>query len=526
MADFVLLRFCTFVIRVPISHHHFWKLIVKYSRCHLAVGIWLLLAAVSWAQSKPDAKSSLLLELEKSNSKEVESLPLTTLDSPANSRTEIEELLKPTATAEKSTAEPSSRPSVTEAPLEYGVKSLFDSMHQPGKSGKSWYEKISLRGYTQFRFNRTTGQDDKSAAPYLFGDRSINGNAENFSIRRLRLILFGDISEHLGLYIQPDFASTPQGSTNSTFFGQLRDAYADVYLDTTKIHRLRVGLSKVPYGFENMQSSQNRGPLDRTDALNSAVSPNERDLGVFYYWTPVEKQKLFRDLVDGGLKGSGNYGIFGFGVYNGQGGSQTEQNLNLHGVARVTWPWELPDGQIMETSLQGILGDSVVSGSAIRPLGKGDFATPKGAGGNTGFRDSRVAGTFVWYPQPFGFQAEWNYGEGPGLNDKQTAIDVRTLHGGYLMTMYRYDTVDYGIVMPYVRWQYFDGGYRSLANAPYGEHKEWNIGIEWQIRKEMELVVEFDMVDGPNLNTSSTSRSQQYRNFEGNLVRIQFQMNY
>ena len=44
----------------------------------------------------------------------------------------------------------------------------------------------------------------------------------------------------------------------------------------------------------------------------------------------------FKDLVDGGLKGSGNYGIFGIGLYNGQGLSQLEQNLNPHVVTRFT----------------------------------------------------------------------------------------------------------------------------------------------------------------------------------------------
>lgn len=410
--------------------------------------------------------------------------------------------------------------------LETPIKSLFDSIHDPSKKGKHWYEKLSLRGYTQFRFARTLDQDLQGAAPFLFGDRSINGNAENFSIRRSRFILFGDVTEHLGVYFQPDFASTPQGSTNSTFFGQFRDAYGDVYIDKEKVHRFRVGLSKVPFGFENMQSSQNRGPLDRTDALNTGVSPNERDLGVFYYWTPEEKQKLLKDLVDGGLKGSGNYGIVGFGVYNGQGGSQFEQNLNLHVVGRVTWPWQLPSGQVVETSVQGYMGDEVVSGSAIRPRGVGAAATPRGTGGTRGHRDQRVAGTFVWYPQPFGFQAEWNVGEGPGLNDAQTSVGVRSLHGGYLMAMYRWDTMDHGIVMPFVRWQYYKGGYRSLANAPYGTHDEWNIGIEWQIRKEMELVVEYDLVNGPNLNAINQSRAVSYRNFDGGLLRVQFQLNY
>ena len=36
-------------------------------------------------------------------------------------------------------------------------------------------------------------------------------NAENFSIRRARLILFGDVSDHLYLYFQPDFAEHPAG---------------------------------------------------------------------------------------------------------------------------------------------------------------------------------------------------------------------------------------------------------------------------------------------------------------------------
>lgn len=417
-------------------------------------------------------------------------------------------------------------PTVTTTTPEYSLKSLFDSIHDPSKKGKSWYEKISLRGYTQFRYGRSIHQGIESASPFLFGDRSINGNTENFSIRRARLILFGDVSEHLGLYIQPDFASTPSGSTSSTFFGQLRDAYADVYIDKEKVHRLRVGLSKVPYGFENMQSSQNRGPLDRTDAINTGVSPNERDLGVFYYFTPEDKQKLFRDLVDGGLKGSGNYGVLGFGVYNGQGGSQFEQNMNLHAVARITWPWQLPDGQVVETSLQGYIGENVVSGADIRPLGVGDELTPKGAGGTRGFRDQRVAATFVWYPQPFGFQAEWSAGEGPGLNDDQTEIGVRPIQGGYFMTMYRWDTQHVGILTPFVRWQFYKGGYRSQPNAPYGRHDEWNFGLEWQIRKEMELVVEYDLVNGTNLSAQNKKGVVSYRDFDGGLLRVQFQINY
>ncbi len=410
---------------------------------------------------------------------------------------------------------------------DYGLKSLFDSLNPRDAKRKPWYEKLSLRGYTQFRFGRSLYQDALGGDPSLFGDRSINGSAENFSIRRMRLILSGDVSDHLGIYIQPDFGNTPAGGIN-TFFGQLRDAYGDVYLDKEKVHRVRVGLSKVPYGWENMQSSQNRIPLDRSNPLNSSV-PNERDLGVFYYWTPEDKQKLLKDLVDGGLKGSGNYGLFGFGAYNGQASHILEQNQNLHLVARLTYPFRLADGQVVEASVQGYTGEFVPEGAAIRARGRGAAITPAGtraAGERAGHLDQRIAGTFVWYPQPFGFQTEWNWGTGPGLNDAQTAVVERSLHGGYALAMYKIETCSYGIVTPFTRWQYYRGGYKSIANAPYGTHRELALGCEWQIRKEMELVAEYGFVDGVSLTAVNQAGVTPYRNYDGGVLRIQFQINY
>jgi hypothetical protein len=421
----------------------------------------------------------------------------------------------------------------------YGLKALFDSLHPKGEKSK-WYEKLSIRGYTQFRFERTLyseggqpggfGASDPTGVPVaILGDRALTGEAEGFSVRRGRFILFGDVSPHLGIYAQVDVANTPPGSSTTTMFAQMRDLYADVYVDKTKIHRFRVGLSKVPYGWENMQSSQNRVPLDRTDPINSGVSPNERDLGVFYYWTPEEKQALLRDLVDGGLKGSGNYGIFGLGIYNGQGGSQLEQNRNLHVVSRLTWPFQLPSGQVVEASIQGYTGEVVVAGSPIRPLGRGASRTPTGTqatGDRRGHRDQRIAATFVWYPQPFGFQAEWNYGEGPGLNDAQTAVIVRPLSGGYVMAMYKHDTHKYGVYTPYARYQYYDGGYKSIVNAPYGISQQWDLGIECQFYKELELVVEYNFLNNVSLTAIDRANTQSYRNFTGGALRFQCQVNY
>jgi hypothetical protein len=411
------------------------------------------------------------------------------------------------------------------------LPSLYDSIHpfpDPLKKASKWYDKMSIRGYTQIRFDRTLDTEPGSAEANVFGDRGINGRAENFIIRRLRFIFSGELNDHVYFYIQPDFGSTVQGVTGSTFFGQMRDAYTDIYVDKEQVHRFRIGLSKVPYGWENLQSSMNRIPLDRTDAMNTAVAPNERDVGIIYYYTPEDKQKLLKALVDSGLKGSGNYGIFGLGFYNGQGGAVPELNLNLHTVARFTWPVQLDwsNGQVVEASIQGYRGDYVVTGAQIRPLGKGAAITPTGTGGSSGILEQRAALSFIFFPQPIGFQAEWQVGEGPGLNDAQTAVIRRPISGGYVMSMYRYDSHGLGIFMPYVRYQQFTGGYRNVANAPYGHQRQVDIGLEWQLFKEFEIVTEYSIVNTPNFTASSAANTQSFRDFEGSIFRVQFQFNY
>lgn len=393
---------------------------------------------------------------------------------------------------------------------------------------KKWYEKFNFRGYTQIRSNETVWQERGTAEATLVGDGAVGPN-QNFSIRRARLILSSDLSEHLSVYFQPDLAITPPGSSDGTFFVQLRDWYGDVHLTTDKVHRLRVGLSKVPFGFENLQSSSNRLAFDRTDAINSPVSRNERDFGVFYYWTPEHYQQLFKRLVDDGLKGSGNYGIFGLGVYNGQGGAFLEQNDNLHAVARATYPIEFENGQILELSTQAYTGKFSVNSAPIRPLGVGNSFRPINTietNGRGGLIDERVGWSAVWYPQPLGFQAEWNIGRGPGLTDQQTAVVVRDLHGGYIQTMYKIDTCRHGTVIPFVQWTYFRGGYRSQRNAPYVDINEWHFGCEWQISKALEFTVQYTQTDRTNTNPIDRAGAVSYGQFVGGLLRFQLQMNY
>lgn len=374
---------------------------------------------------------------------------------------------------------------------------------EPGQPlGQKWYDRISLRGYTQFRFNRIGNPDWNLVSPQ--GDKSIGGG-NSFFIRRARLVFSGDITDQVYIYIQPDMASTPDGGT-ATHFLQLRDLYADIYLEANREFRIRLGQSKVPFGFENMQSSQNRLALDRNDALNSPVK-DERDIGLFFYWAPQEIRKRFKYLVDSGLKGSGDYGLIGLGAYNGQNANRPDLNRKLHYVARATYPFLLPNGQYIETSLQAFTGRFVVGTAA----GGTPAVTPTAA---ADYKDQRWAASLIVYPQPIGFQAEFNQGTGPRLNDARNAVIDGEVEGGYAQVMYKYHNI-----IPFVKAQYYNGGRKSDSNAPMQKIRELELGTEWEVIKMVELTGSFSWSD-------RTTGKDPYGNLKGNLIRLQAQINY
>lgn len=342
-----------------------------------------------------------------------------------------------------------------------------------------WYERISLRGYTQFRYTALLEKD--GADWFAPADRSVRDNA-GFLIRRGRMIFSGDLSDHLSIYVQPDLNASP---TDGDFSLQLRDLYADVALDKKKEFRFRLGQSKVPFGWVNLQSSQNRIPLERPDAINSAVE-GERDIGVFFYWAPAEIRERFRNLIKDGLKGSGDYGVFALGMYNGQGLNRLDSNDNLHVVSRLTYPFELPNGQFIEPGIQGMYGRFVVRRSAIPTGPDGEDLTPEDFEG--GRVDRRAAVTFVLYPQPIGFETEWTIGDGPRLVAGDTRIGTRSFWGGYVQAHYR-TPFPWGSFIPFVRWQYEDGGRKFARNAPRARLNEVDFGIEYAPISELEMTL-------------------------------------
>jgi phosphate-selective porin len=383
-------------------------------------------------------------------------------------------------------------------------KPTVKEMPSPLPTTKKWYEQISLRGYTQVRYNRLLETNPNLRCEQC--DRSWGDNT-GFGIRRLRMIFFGNVHERVYIYIQPDFASAV--STTAQNFAQIRDAYFDLSLDKKKEFRFRVGQSKVPYGFENMQSSQNRTPLDRNDALNSAVA-NERDLGTFFYWAPQKIRERFSYLVSSGLKGSGDYGVFAFGLYNGTTANRAETNNNLHMVTRLTYPFKLKSGQIIEPGIQAYRGKVNVAVTNAEVKGTSKFL----------YDDERIAGTLRVYPQPIGFTAEYNIGTGPEYNPATNSVEQKPLKGGYAQIEYMLKKGQH-LFLPFVRYQYYNGGKKHEVDARMHRVRETEIGIEWQPFKNFELVAMYTISDRTFQDAAKPVNQQ-----SGSLLRLQAQFNY
>ncbi|WP_054107449.1 porin [Novosphingobium sp. AAP83] len=473
----------------------------KAFRAALVVSVFLSAAGVAQAQSTPQDSDAKIADLQRQ------------VD-------ELKAIVRAMQTAQV-TAPPvvSATPDTTAQPVQVAAAASVPApAPAPSEKKKGWYDKLQIRGYTQLRMNEILS-GPKTAPTGVsrlrsVQDSGINENG-NLSIRRARLVLQGDISNRVSLYMQGDLASSVAGQSSGEsrlHYFQMRDAYADVFLDEAKTFRVRFGQSKVPFGWENLQSSQNRIPLDRTDAINQPV-PGERDLGVVAYYTPPKIQAIWDDLAKDGQKLFGNYGAVGFGIYNGQTTNRTERNGTYMMVGLATMPFKLDglggifEGQVAEIGVSGII-------NKFRPeLRSGGVSA-------TNFTDNHVGVHAMIYPRPFGIQAEWKWGTGPQWNPVTGAIDEGDSTGGYVMTMYRMPKTGIGQFIPFARWQRYRGGWKAVANAPQLDGEEYELGVEWQPMKEFELVVSY-----ANIN-SREADDRRFGRAKGEVLRAQVQWNY
>jgi predicted porin len=216
-------------------------------------------------------------------------------------------------------------------------------------------------------------------------------------------------------------------------------------------------------------------------------------------------------LVSNGLKGSGDYGVFALGVYNGQLANNPELNNEPHVVSRFSYPFEVKN-QILELGIQGYKGNYTIA--------KNSISTGVNYRQDLTYTDERAALSFVMYPKPFGIQTEYTVGNGPRFNKNSNTIEEMPLNGGYITASYMMHIKEQ-ILIPFLRYQYYDGGKKHERDARSYEVSELEIGAEWQLHKNFELVVNYtiskrryeDFILSNNLQT-------------GNLLRIQAQVNF
>jgi hypothetical protein len=92
----------------------------------------------------------------------------------------------------------------------------FTNAQSNPEKKSAWYETFSIRGYVQARYNRLLETNGQLKCEQC--DRSW-GNEGGFFLRRVRVILFGQVNKNVYFYIQPDLASAV--STTTQHFAQL-----------------------------------------------------------------------------------------------------------------------------------------------------------------------------------------------------------------------------------------------------------------------------------------------------------------
>ncbi len=392
----------------------------------------------------------------------------------------------------------------------------FEQTAEAGLAGNPrWYERIRINGYTQFRI-AAGATDGKFSIP--LGDGTATSQSREFYFRRIRLVFQGQISERLAFFLQGAFEGDQ--SAQNMFNREIIDAYADYYLTKDKVHRLRFGQHRVPNAFDTYRSSTNRQELDRHESIQSGA-PGERDLGIAYYWSPKIAQERFTQLA-AYHNGPGDYGVFGLMVYNGQGRNKAELNGNKHIGVRLAYPFELPNGRLLEAGVMAFRGVFSVSGAGAPTSTTATAKCSQGLNrqGGCDTTDERLT-AYVWTPpQPWGLLAEGTIGKNAKRNETTTVIEEKPLIGGYVQGYYTWRYSDVGMLTPYVRYGEYYGGIKSINGAPDGQSRTWNFGLVWEPDTHWRFVTELMLKDGVN-ETLALNRAQD--SFDGSLLRFQAQ---
>jgi hypothetical protein len=100
----------------------------------------------------------------------------------------------------------------------------------PAAAPKPWYERLSVRGYAQFRYNRLLESNALLQCDQC--DRSW-GESGGIFIRRARLVISGQVHPRVAVYLQPDFANLV-GTSGGV--AQLRSHCSSALLSSSRLY--------------------------------------------------------------------------------------------------------------------------------------------------------------------------------------------------------------------------------------------------------------------------------------------------
>jgi hypothetical protein len=100
------------------------------------------------------------------------------------------------------------------------------------------------------------------------------------------------------------------------------------------------------------------------------------------------------------------------------------------------------------------------------------------------------------------------------------ATETKTLSGGYAQLMYR-KKMGHDYLIPFVKYQYYEGGKKQEIDARRYIVKDLEIGAEWQIKDYCELTAIYTISDRVFEDAKLPTNYQ-----TGNLLRLQMQFNF
>jgi len=354
---------------------------------------------------------------------------------------------------------------------------------------------FSAKGYMQVRYNDL--YNSNTSVPWSEGD--------GFVLKTLAIAVSGKIYDRLFLFIQPDFATAIGESKHVV---RLSDAYGDLYIDKNAVLRLRIGQSRVPFGYQHLQSSKHRLSLEASEAFANTWS-NGRDMGLQLLWTPKQHKLLFKEIAS--MKGTGDYGMLALGMLNGRRANTPENNKNKHVVARFCYPFRLLN-QYLEISMQAYAGKIRLSNTS---LSAGVKSNPKKQ-----YNDQRIAASASLYANPIGVRAEYTIGHGPAFTPGNDSIEQTTLNGGYVLLNARIP-INKQQLFPFVQYHHYQGGRPYVRDAQHIDLQEWEGGCEWHVNAHLEVTLLY----GTRKWTSKDFASKNARSNRQSL-RVQTQINF